>query len=637
MLQSIREHAQGWIAWVIVGLIILTFALFGIDQYAKGDKIVTVAEVNGEPVTARAFLTLYQQQQSRLKNQFGDMYDQVVDDTELREQVMQALIESVVVRQWAQNQNMIVSDQQLAATIRSAEVFQKDGAFDQQTYQDILMRNGLNVARFERQQRQHLIETQNRQLTMGSALVADPQVDALMTLQSQQRDVNYLRVDHRPMLETVTVKDTAIEDYYQDNIESFIEPEKVVLRYLKLDQADIAERIEVSIDQLQTYYDKNQDLFTRPQERQARHILIQIDESMTEAQALEKAQTIRKQIVEGASFADMAEKHSQDPGSAASGGDLGRFQQGMMVPAFDKVVFALEEGVVSEPVKTEFGYHLIEVTDIQAQTTPAFAEIESEVEKNYRQMQAEQRYYEQLDTLTTLTYEQPDTLMPAAEALDLSVVETDPVAKRGAQGPVLGAPKVMNQAFSPEVKQERMNSEVIELSDQSAVVVRVASVKPEQKKPLATVESSIRETLAKEQAFALSSEKAQTLLTQLQDQTTTMVASEAEGIEYHPVGWMGRNEDQLLPPLVQAIFEAPKPRDQAPTYTHYQLPTGDSVVIEVVATRQDPAAEKATGKQQLQQALNNLTASFELEARLAQMVAQAKIEQKDNYLTLKLR
>jgi peptidyl-prolyl cis-trans isomerase D len=635
MLQSIRDHAQGWIAWVIVGLIILTFALFGIDQYAKGDKIVTVAEVNGEDVSAREFLTLYQQQKARLKKQFGDMYDQVVDDEELREQVMDALIESVVVRQWAQDHNMIVSDQQLSATIQSAEVFQKDGQFDQQTYQNILMRNGLNVARFEQQQRQHLIETQNRQLTMSSALVSDVQVDALMTLQAQEWDVNYLRVDHRPLMEKVSVTDQEIQDYYQSNREAFVQPEQVVISYVRLSQGQIAESLEVEEQALKTYYQNNQDLFTQPEERQASHILIQVNEERSQEAALEKIQTLQQQLQEGTDFAELAKKHSEDPGSANAGGDLGRFQQGLMVPEFDQAVFSLDKGALSEPVKTEFGYHLIKVTDVAPSETPAFDRIRDEVEKTYRDMQAEQRYYEQLETLNTLAYEQPDTLAPAADALNLEIVTTEPVSRNRAEGDVLGHSKVINTAFSDEVKNEGLNSESIQLSESEAVVLRVDDVVPEAQKPLEEVKASIRQQLIAEKARKASEDKAAELQASLRKGEVETAELESEVVEYHPVGWMGRDYPQMLPPLVEAIFKAPKPASDQATYSTYALPTGDSVVIEVLGVRTGEMPEADKTREQLTTALTNLSATAEVQARLSAMLSKAEVRRKDNYKTLK--
>ncbi|MDX1353470.1 MAG: SurA N-terminal domain-containing protein, partial [Thiomicrorhabdus sp.] len=203
MLQAIRDHAQGWIAWVIVGLIILTFALFGIDQYARGDKVVVVAEVNGQDITANQFLTLYNRQKQRLQQQFGDLYDQVVQDEDLREQVLDALVESEEIRQFAENNNMVISDPQLATAIHSADVFQQDGKFSQKVYEDVLLRNGLNVARFEYEQRQFLSENQYKNLTLSSAFATASEVDQLASLQGQQRNVSYLRVDQRPFLKTV--------------------------------------------------------------------------------------------------------------------------------------------------------------------------------------------------------------------------------------------------------------------------------------------------------------------------------------------------------------------------------------------------------------------------------------------------
>jgi len=343
MLQAIRDHAQGWIAWVIVGLIILTFALFGIDQYARGDKVVVVAEVNGEDINANQFLTLYNRQQQRLQQQFGDLYDQVVKDEDLRDQVLDALIESDQIRQWAADNGMVVSDQQLATAIHSADVFQQDGKFSQKIYEDVLLRNGLNVARFEYEQRQFLSESQYRNLTQGSSFATASEVEQLALLQGQERNVNYLRVDQRPFLKTVSISDEEISESYQKDLAEYVEPEKVSIDYIELSQAKLADKIAVTDEIIEAYYAENKGQFTLPEKRQAKHILITLESDTSEGiAAVEKTVAeVQAKLAAGESFEDLAKTYSKDPGSAETGGDLGTFEQGMMVPEFDEAVFTM--------------------------------------------------------------------------------------------------------------------------------------------------------------------------------------------------------------------------------------------------------------------------------------------------------
>lgn len=636
MLQSIRDHAQGWIAWVIVSLIILTFALFGIDQYAQGDKTVMVAEVNGEDVSANEFLTLYDRQKNRLKTQFGEMYDQVVEDEALRDQVMDALIESEVVRQWTTDHNMRISDAQVFAMIQSAPVFQKDGQFDKQLYQDILMRNGMNVARFEYEQRRFMRENQNRQLTMASAIATDQQIQNLAALQFQQRQVNTLRVDQRPFIEQATIPEDAIEAYYQANQSQFMIPEKIRIKYVLLSQSELAEAITVTDEALKTFYNANKDQFTQPEQRQASHILIKIDETTSEAQAKQKIEEIAQKISAGESFAELAKMHSQDPGSAEIGGDLGFFQQGMMVPEFDQAVFSMEQGSVSDPIKTDFGYHLIQLSKIQPKRVPGYAEVKADVEAMLRRQLAEKSYFEKLEKLSTVAYEQADAIEPAAEVVGLEVKTSELFTQQGGMDPVLSNPKVITAAFSEEVKKSKLNSAAIEISPTESVVIRIAEVVDAKQQSLEDVKVTIERDLKRQAGIKASADLAAELQAQLQSGEVKLSDLAKEGVEYAELGWLTRENQAVLPQVTEAIFKASKPKAQ-PVYTTFKMPTGDSMVIELKAVKEGQLPEQKQAVSQLKTALVEVSSVAEVDARIKAMVAAAEVDVKQNYKTLNIR
>lgn len=634
MLQAIRDNAQGWIAWVIVGLIIITFALFGIDQYAKGDKIVVVAEVNGEEVTAGEFLTLYSRQQSRLREQFGDLYDQVVKDEQLRKEVMDALVETTVVRQWAESHNMMISDQQLAASIETAQVFHKDGKFDEQLYQEILLRNGLNVARFEYEQRQFLLESQNSNLTMSSAFVTDAQLKQLAAVQFQERDVNYLRIDQRPFIKAATVTPEQIQTYYDDNKSDFVTPEKVVIEYVTLSQDALAKKVPVQAAALEAFYEDNKDQFTESEQRQASHILVRVDMPEQDEAARKKIDELAAKVKAGEDFAALATEFSDDPGSAAMGGDLGMFQQGMMVPEFDQAVFSMKEGDVSDVIKTEFGYHIIKLAKIQPKTTRAYADVKADVEKMLRAQEAEKQYYDLLEQLNTVAYEQSDSLIPAADAVGLEVQVSEPFAKTGGQGDVASNQKVVVAAFSEDVKKSGLNSASIELSPTASTVIRIKEVMPEAQKSLDEVKAGIETELKREAGVKASADLAEKMLTEAKG-GQAMADMAKEGIEYHAVGMVQRENQKMLPQLSQAIFKAPKATDGKASYSTFALPTGDSVVIEIKAVKEGEMPENPMILTQMTQALSQLVGSSEVEGRVKTLVDAATVEIRDNYKTIK--
>lgn len=634
MLQAIRERAQSWIAWVIVGLIILTFALFGIEQYAQGEKTVVVAEVNGDDITASDFMTLYGRQKNRLQTQFGEMYDQVVNDEQLRDQVLDALIQSKVIQQWADKHHMMVSDQQISMTIQSAPVFQKDGKFDEALYKEILARNGLNIARFEYEQRLFLIENQNRQLTLASAFATDHQIKQLAQLQFQQRKMNYLRVDKRPFIEKAEIAPEQIQEYYDKNPAEFAEPEKVKVDYVELSQADIAKKVEVTEEALKAYYEDNKDQFTDPEQRQASHILIRVEDESKDQAAKDKIAEIQKKLAAGEDFAALAKEYSDDPGSASLGGDLGMFQQGMMVPEFDKAVFSMKVGEVSEPVKTQFGYHLIKLEKVQPKQVKPYAEVKESVEQNYRMMEAEKQYFDLLEKLNTAAYEQSDSLQPAADAVGLKIKTSEAFPSTGGNDEVTGNAKVTTAAFSEDVKKSGLNSAVIELSPKASVVVRINEVIPQRQRSLDEVKSGIEQELKRKKATEESEKLAKELLEKLKA-GETMASLEAPGVEYYSMDWLARENRQVLPQITQALFKAPKPTAEQPSYSFYQLPTGDSTVIQVVDVKPGELPKDPELVKQLRQAAVQIFGGAEIDARIQALVDSSEIVRKDNYKTLK--
>ena len=634
MLQSIRSHAQGWIAWVIVGLIILTFALFGIDQYARGDKVVVVAEVNGENITGNAFLTLYNRQKTRLQEQFGDMYEQVVKDEELREQVLQSLVESEVMRQWANDNGMMISNQQLAAAIHSASVFQQDGQFSEKVYEDVLLRNGLNVARFEYEQRQFLLENQFRSLINSSRFATDYEVNQLAELQGQEREVSYLRIDQRPFLKTVQVSDEQVNAVYQANLTDYVEPEKVSVDYIDLSQAEIAKGIDVNDEIIAAYYEENKTMFTLPEKRHAKHILISLEAQTPEAEAA--AQTIlaevQAKIAAGESFEELAKIYSKDPGSAPSGGDLGSFEQGMMVPEFDEAVFSMEVGQVSQPVKTDFGYHLIKLEGIDAKQVEALDAVKAEVTQQYKMQEAERQYFELLEQLNTIAYEQSDSLEPAADAIGLKVQTSEMFSRDGGPGDILSNGKVQLAAFSGELLTEHLNSAAIELSANRSVVIRVNQHQTTRQKSLDEVTTGIKEQLVREAAIKEAATLGNVLMAKVQAGENPESLMK-DGVEWNTAGWIARNAQTLLPQMVSEVFKVSKPVQGQESWGSFQLSTGDTVLLRVSDIRVAPLDDEQ--KAPLRDAFSELFANAQNEAHLKALVSQAEVIKKPEYETIK--
>jgi peptidyl-prolyl cis-trans isomerase D len=633
MLEFIRERAKGIIAWAIVALIAIPFALWGINNYFTGPKTIVVAEVNGEDISAVEFLRVYQRQKQQLQQQLGDAYEQLVDDQKLRKEILDSLIESKLIQQWAVDHHMAISDAQLAMVIQSAPIFlDEKGQFSQQKYEQVLATNGLSVAQFEQLQRLFLLEQQYRALTQVSTLSTEQEWQQLAQLQQQQRKVGWLQFDLKPYIAQVKISDSDIEAYYQAHKDTFVEPEKVIVEYVLLDKRQLAKQIQPTDEQLKAFYQDNQDLFTVPEQRHARHILIlaKKGEADSEAEAQKKIAEIQAKLEAGESFEKLAQAYSQDPGSASSGGDLGYFEQGMMVPEFDQKVFSMKPGEISEPVQTQFGYHIIQLLDIKPKRVQTFAEVKDRVLQLYREQEADKQYYDLLEQLNTQAYEQPDSLVPAAEAIGGSVLTSKPFSRESGEG-MFAHPKVKQAVFGDEVYNQHLNSQVIELGSDRAIVVRLKEVIPTKQLSLAEVKEQIAQQLQQEKAQALAKEAAEQLLAQLK-QGESIDNLLTPQLQWHAPHWVGRGDAQIPAPILEAVFKAPKPSDK-PVWQMIMVQDAP-VIVKIEAVRVNQKELPEVLQKQLRKALAGILGDAEMKSRIAQLKKTADIEIHNNYLTV---
>ena len=456
----------------------------------------------------------------------------------------------------------------------------------------------------------------------------------LVKLQAQERNVNYLRIDKSPFLKTAVVTDEEINAFYDTNKVQYIEPEQVVVEYVEVSQADLAERIPVNDETIQAYYDENKSLFMVPEKREAKHILISLEGDTVEAEAaaMKTIAEIKVKIEAGESFAELAKTYSQDPGSAKTGGDLGSFEQGMMVPEFDSVVFSMKVNEISEPVKTDFGFHLIKLTAIEAAQHQPLVEVRSEVIEQYQLQEAERQYFDLLEQVNTVAYEQADSLTPVADATGLTIKTSEPFSRDGGTDEVTGNLKVINSAFSEEVLKSRLNSASIDLETNHAVVIRAKQYIESRQKTLEEVASGIRENLQRKAAITAASSLGETLLTKVTAGENPELLM-ADGVEWNAAGWIDRNSQDVQPQIANEAFKGAKPVDGKPTWRSMQLETGDTVLIQVTDVRNREVSE--LDKAQLDAAISELMASNEFDLRLKALVNEAKVTKRSVYKTIK--
>ncbi len=625
MLDSFRENSQGIVAKVIVGFIVVTFALWGVESLVSlGTADNAPVIVNGVDVSERQIQEGIDLQRRQLMAQMGDEADPaLLEDNMLRGSVVEGLIEQELLVQSARELGLRVSSRQLDTIIVNTKEFQVDGRFDKNQFSNALRNVGLTPLMYRDYLSRDVVMAQSRSGVTSSAFTLPGEAQRLAELDRQTRDVRQLKVDVAPLLETVSVSDADIEAFYQANLAQFVSPEQVAVDYLLLDKATIAQGISVDESELQAQYERMLAAFESEEARQAAHILVAIDEDGDWDAAKEKAQAIDAQLKAGADFAELARDNSDDLGSAEMGGDLGFIEKDVMVPEFEDVLYGLAEGEVSGPVETEFGYHLIKLLAIDRSEAPSFDDARAGLIAEQRQQKAEALFVTQSEELADLSFSSGD-LMEPSEVLGLTIQKSALFDRNGSEDPVVGQPRVLKEAFSTELIEGRHNSDLIELSSDQAVVIRVREHHPEQALPLDAVREQVTADVTKQKAAAAVKETAQQLLAQARD--NGLDAVDASVGSWEILAGLGRGDQQVAREVKSAAFGMPRPSEGKPSLRVVELADGSAVLVAVEAVNTQAVELDEDQQRGLAQFLTNRAAQTDYRQFVQSLRSRAEIE-----------
>lgn len=632
MLQTIRERAQGWIAWVIVILLIIPFALWGIQSYLGVSGEPVAAKVNGFELTERDLDRQVRQTRIELREQLGAAYDPALFEAGvLREQVLDDMIREALLLDAARRLGLRVSDEELRLQILSEPAFQSNGRFDRETYEQMLRLQGLTPASFEAGLRQQMVGTQLPRALVESAFLTSADIADYQRLSGQQRAIDYARFAVADFLERdAPVEEADIQAYYETHGSAFRTPEQVRVDYLMLDARSLASDVSVDEAELRAAYERDQARFVEPERREVRHLLLTLPPDADEAaEAATRAEikALRERIAAGESFEALAREHSKDPGSAERGGSLGTLSRDTLDPAFAQVAFSLQPGELSEPVRTPFGFHLIKVDLIEPEQISAFETVRDQLHEELAQQQAEAMYYELGERLASLAYEMPDSLEPVAEELGLEVVRSDWFSREGGEGP-LGNPKVVAAAFSPEVLENGNNSDLIEPEPNvlRAIVVRVAEHRSAAVRPLDEVREEILAAIRTEKAGAAARTAAETMLEQLQAGETWEALP--ENVVTTTSGLVDRYAAEVPVAVRERAFTLPAPAEGAASYGIAELDDGDVVLVRLTEVRDGEVKPEEGVSSAESLMLAQLLGRHLYETMLDDMALRASIERK---------
>ncbi|NQZ54706.1 MAG: SurA N-terminal domain-containing protein [Piscirickettsiaceae bacterium] len=626
MLHFIRERAQGWVAWFIVGLISIPFALWGVNSYLTGPSDAVTASVNGDPIKQVEFQRAFQQYRDRMRESMGERFDpEMFEAMAVKQSVLDGLIEQRLLLAANNSLGQQVSDTAVNNLIQSNPAFQQEGQFNPERYRLTLARVGLSPASYEAQFRQDLLAQELTNNIQQSALVSSFSIDNILRLEKQTRDIAYGVISAQSLLDQVNIPDDDVQAYYDANQVNYMAPERVAIDYIELSVAELSKAVAVDEELLQQFYVDNQDQFLGPEQRQASHILIEGDD----AESLVMITTIKQRLDDGEDFSVLAAALSHDTGSAKDGGDLGLFQRGVMDTAFENAAFALSVGDISDPVQTEFGYHLIKLTAIQLPEGKSFADARQDIESSYRYQQAEELFYEQAELLADLSYENPDNLDIAAEELLLEIKTTEAFTRDGGIG-IASHKKLVKAAFSEDVLTNELNSAVIELNKTHLLVLHKKKHILASQLPFESISPAIREQLKFEQARYKARKQGMATLTQLQaGELTTALFSDQD---WHEAQSYGRASSDLSQQVLQKAFSLGRPGSEA-IFTGFTASNGNYIVVKVTSvTDGDPSEATEEERDGLQSYLSRTNGSSELQAFIETLRTDADIEVFTKYL-----
>jgi len=520
---NLIDKYRTWIK-VLIGLIVIPFVFFGLEAYMRqGGRAGDVARVEGIPITQREFSEELRQQQDRLRAMFGQSFDIAQLDTlEARGLLLDGLIAQRLVARQALRADLTVSDETLRQAIVSMPAFQSSGQFSKSAYETILRAQNppLSPAQFEARMRYEITLGQLARSITETAIPSRTVAARLTALNEEQREVALSLVPLQPFVSQVKLDETQIKAYYDSNPAEFLVPQRVRAEYLVLSAADLGRAEPVTEAEIKATYEARANEYRVDEQRRASHILIQVDpEAKDEVRqaARRKAEEILAEVKKiPARFDELAKTRSEDPGSAQKGGDLGIFGRGMMVKPFEDAVFSLKEGDTSGIVETEFGFHIIRVTGVQAGKVRPINDVRKELLLMLAQEKGRRRFAESAEVFTNLVFEQADSLKPAAEQLKLTPRTTGWVTKSPSEalGP-LNHPKVLEALFSAETIKNKRNTDAIEVAPGTLVSARVIEHQESKQRSFAEAKAEIEQRLRRREAAALAAKEGEAKLEQL--------------------------------------------------------------------------------------------------------------------------
>lgn len=598
MFDFVRKHTKIMMA-VMFLLIIPSFVLFGLDGYSQmQEKGVAVARVDGRDITQAEWDAAHKIEVDRLRETMPSLDPKLLDSPEARYSTLERMVRDRVLAATAARANLTTSDQRLAQELQANETIASlrgpDGKLDMDRYRQLVGAQGMTPEMFENDVRMDVSRRQVMAGVAGSGFASAVQADVSLNAFFEKREVQLARFATTEYAARINPTEAEMETFYKDNPALFQAPEQANIEYLVLDLDTVRKSITVNEADLKTYYEQNAARLAGQEERRASHILITAPKSAPAADR-EKARTRAQELLAAArkspdSFADLAKKNSQDPGSAAGGGDLDFFARGAMVKPFEDAAFSMKKGDISDVVESEFGFHIIKLTDIKAARQRSFEEMRADLEADLKKQQAQRKFSETAEAFTNGVYEQADNLKATADRLKLDLRTASGVTRQPAPGTtgVLANSKFLNSLFSPDSIEKKRNTEAVETASNQLVSGRITQYTPARTLPLAEVKDQVRQRLVAQQGAALAKKEGAQKL-------AAWKAAPDTAVMLPPMALSRESAQQVPSQVIDAALRLDA--GALPAFTGVDLGSQGYVVVKVLKVLPRDAANEATARQ----------------------------------------
>jgi peptidyl-prolyl cis-trans isomerase D len=597
---------------VFLGLIAITFATWGIESYTRfagsGD---TVASVNGSDITQREFSEQLRVQQEQIRRAFGSQVDPAAfDSPELRRALLDQMIAQRLVATETSKRNLFIDDQRLSNLILSIPDFQVGGRFSEEAFEQAARSQNLTPRQFAERLRQNMSLQQLAGAVGDTTIVPHAVAARLAAIEGQQREVSEARIRAQQFLSQVKIDDAQLKQYYDANQADFRTPERVRVEYVVLSADTLAKQEPVTEEEINKAYEARAAAFRVDEQRRASHILVK-----TKEEADKIAAELKKNP---GAFAELAKQHSQDPGSAEKGGDLGWFGPGMMVKPFEEAVFSMKQGE-SRVVQSEFGFHIVRLTGIQPGKTRSLEEVRKELVTDLTRQKGAKKYSEAAEAFGNMVYEQSESLKPAAERFKLQIQTSDWLTKSpGQERGALQNPKLLAALFSQDAIANKRNTDAVEVAPSTVVAARVIEHQPAAQRKFEEVKNEIAEILRRREAVKLAEQEGKARLEQLKKGETPSVTWSAPKL-------VSRRAAQGMPAeVVRQVVAADV--SKLPTYVGMSIGETGYVILRISKVVEGEAAADKQAEKQTEARAANLVGAAEFEAYVASLKGRADIK-----------